>query len=194
VNGDAAIDLASLVGAGRHTLIYRSEDVAVNENPDAAPRAFVTHNVKQADDAEAFAQLHSPLPNAEIYVSDGPEFESDTGQGLDERANIILYEPERVVIDTKLDADGYLVLNDAWDPGWVAVVDGAPAPIERADVIFRAVLLSEGTHRVEFLYRPRAFYLGLLLSGISLALLGIIVLAAVLRRMSATRAAPAATV
>src|SRR5581483_10831930 len=38
VNGSAVIDLAPLLGKGRHTLVYRSEDVAVYENPEASPR------------------------------------------------------------------------------------------------------------------------------------------------------------
>lgn len=186
-NGAAQIDLAPLLGKARHALIYRSEDVAVYENPDASPRAFITHNVKRASDAEALRQLQAPHPNAEIYVSDGPEFDSDIGQGFNERARLTTYEPERVVIDAQLDAEGYLVLADAWDPGWIALVDGAPAPIARADVIFRAVLLEPGAHRVEFLYRPRAFYSGVLLSGIGIALWGIAVLGAVLWRLRFSR-------
>ncbi len=186
VNGSAVIDLAPLLGKGRHTLVYRSEDVAVYENPEASPRTFVTHNVKRVDDAEAFRQLHSPQPNAEIYVSDGPEFGSDVGQGLNERANIILYEPERVIVDTRLVSPGYLVLTDAWDPDWIALVDGTPAPVVRADVIFRGVLLEEGAHRVEFLYRPRGLYVGLVLSGIGVALVGLVLLLTVLARAGRT--------
>ena len=128
-------------------------------------------------------ELQAPIPNAQIFVSDGPEFESDVGQGLDEHANIILYEPERVVLDTHLDADGYVVLTDAWDPNWTVLVDDLPATITRADVIFRAVQVSEGTHRIEFLYRPRSFYIGLLLSAVGIGILGIILLATVLLRM-----------
>ncbi len=183
LTGNAAIDLAPLLGKGRHALVYRSEDVAVFENMDASPRVFITHNVKRADDAEAFQQLRSPEPNAEIYVADGPEFDTDVGQGFNERAEIILYEPERVVVETQLDAEGYLVLADAWDPGWTVLVDGAPAQMTRADVIFRAVLLNEGTHRVEFLYRPRALYIGLILSGVGIALLGIALLVTILVRV-----------
>lgn len=184
LTGNAAIDLAPLLGKGRHTLVYRSEDVAVYENVDAAPRAFITHNVKRVEDAEAFRQLRSPQPNAEIFVAEGPEFYTDVGQGFNERADIILYEPERVVIEARLDAEGYLVLADAWDPGWTVLVNGAPAPMTRADVIFRAVLLEEGSHRVEFLYRPRELYVGLILSGVGIALLGISLLAAMLLRLS----------
>jgi hypothetical protein len=187
LTGNAQIDLAPILGKGRHGLVYRSEDVAVFENADAAPRAFITHNVRRVDDAEAFRQLRSAEPNAEIYVAEGPEFETDVGQGFNERAEIVLYEPERVVVDAQLDAEGYLVLADAWDPGWIALVDGAPAAMTRADVIFRAVLLDEGSHRVEFLYRPRAFYAGALLSGIGIALLGVALLATILWRIRQNR-------
>ncbi len=183
LTGEASINLAPLLGKGRHTLVYRSEDVAVYENLDASPRAFITHNVKRLDDADAFKQLESPEPNAEIYVADGPEFETDVGQGFNERADIVLYEPERVVVDTRLDSDGYLVLTDAWDPDWTVLVDGAPAQMTRADVIFRAVLLNAGSHRVEFLYRPRLFYIGLILSGVGVALLGIAMLVTLLVRV-----------
>lgn len=190
LNGDAAFDLAPLLGKGRHALVYRSEDVAVFENPDASPRVFITHNVKQADDAEAFSQLHAPLPNAEIYVAEGPEFDSDVGEGFNERADIVLYEPERVATEAKLDSDGYLILTDAWDPDWTVLVDGAPATMTRADVIFRAVLLHEGSHRVEFLYRPRAFYIGLIVSGLGIVVLGISALGVVLFRLGGNRTRP----
>jgi hypothetical protein len=187
LDGDVRIDLAPLLGKARHALVYRSEEVAVYENPDASPRALITHNVRRVGDEEAFQQLRSPQPSAEIFVSDGPELETDVGQGINEAARILTYEPERVVIDAQLDAEGYLVLTDAWDPGWIVLVDGVAAPIVRADVIFRAVYLEAGAHRVEFLYRPRAFYVGLALSGIGLALLGIAVLGTVLWRVRPPR-------
>lgn len=183
LTGDASMDLAPILGKGRHSLVYRSQDVAVFENRDVARRAFITHNVKRAADAEAFAQLRSTHPNAEIYVAEGPEFETDIGQGLTERAEILVYEPERVVVDTRLDSEGYLVLTDAWDPNWAVLVDGQPAPMTRADVIFRAVLLPAGAHRVEFLYRPRSLYVGLVLTGVGIGLLGIALLAAILLRI-----------
>ena len=60
---------------------------------------------------------------------------------------------------------GYLVLSDAFAPGWSARVDGAPAPILRANGLFRAVRLVPGSHEVIMRYRPRSVFLGL---GVSL--------------------------
>ncbi len=179
-SGSSHVDLATMVGKSNHKLVYRSEDVAVYENPDYAPRAFLTHNAVRATDEEALAHLQVPDYSGELFLADGEELQSDSGQGLDERVEIIEYQPERVVLNVNADFDAYVVLNDAWDAGWIASVDGEPVPIHRADVIFRAVRVGEGTHHVEFLYRPRSLYSGIILSGVSLVILAMVILAALL--------------
>ncbi len=54
-----------------------------------------------------------------------------------------------------------MVLLDTFFPGWVASVDGRPAPIFRADYLMRAVYLPAGAHTVTFEYQPLAFTWGL---------------------------------
>jgi hypothetical protein len=73
--------------------------------------------------------------------------------------------PERVAIEATLGAPGLLVLADRQYPGWVAEVDGKPAPILLANGTFRAVALTEGSHRVVFRYRPLSVYAGAALSA-----------------------------
>jgi hypothetical protein len=72
--------------------------------------------------------------------------------------------PERVVVDATLSTAGLLVLTDTWYPGWRVSVDGAPAPILRADYAFRAVALTAGAHRVTFEYVPLSFQAGLVVT------------------------------
>jgi uncharacterized membrane protein YfhO len=60
--------------------------------------------------------------------------------------------------------DGYLVLTDAYYPGWAATVDGQPTEIERADITFRAVKVPAGQHRVEMYYQPPSFAIGAAIS------------------------------
>jgi uncharacterized membrane protein YfhO len=50
-------------------------------------------------------------------------------------------------------------------------VDGYPARIERANGMFRAVLLDGGRHAVTFEYRPKSWQRGVIISLVSLALL-----------------------
>ena len=65
----------------------------------------------------------------------------------------------------------YLVLRDTYDPDWTVTVDGHPAPLLRADGLFRAVHLADGTHTVRMVYRPRPFLVGTAISLLSTLLL-----------------------
>jgi uncharacterized membrane protein YfhO len=79
----------------------------------------------------------------------------------------------RVVIRAGLPADGYLALLDTYSPDWAIDVDGAPAPLMRANGLFRAVHLVPGTHVVTFTYRPSKLYVGALISAATAAALAL---------------------
>lgn len=68
--------------------------------------------------------------------------------------------PELVAVQTRSPGPAYLVLADAFDPGWSATLDGRPAEIRPAYVAFRAVFVPPGNHAVVFRYRPAGFALG----------------------------------
>jgi uncharacterized membrane protein YfhO len=55
---------------------------------------------------------------------------------------------------------GYLVLTDAYYPGWRAESDGEPVAIYRADVMFRAVPIHEGQQTIVFTFKPFAIPFG----------------------------------
>jgi hypothetical protein len=46
------------------------------------------------------------------------------------------------------------VLNDVWHPWWFGTVDGKPADILRANVLFRAIEVPAGKHVVRFEFKP----------------------------------------
>ncbi len=81
-----------------------------------------------------------------------------------------------------------LVVSEAFDAGWRARVDGAPAKVVRTNYLFLGVPLEAGAHDVELVYRPPLLIAG---GAVSVAaLLGILVLASPLlqRRKSANAA------
>lgn len=79
----------------------------------------------------------------------------------------------RVVVRAGLPADGYLALFDTYNPDWKVDVDGASAPLMRANGLFRAVHLARGTHTVTFTYRPSALYLGAQISAVTALILAV---------------------
>jgi hypothetical protein len=71
-----------------------------------------------------------------------------------------------VELVTTSTADSLLVLHDLYYPGWIAEVDGKPAATPRAALLFRAVVVPAGSHRVAFRFEPFALSnLGAALTG-----------------------------
>ena len=76
-------------------------------------------------------------------------------------AEILLYSPNKVSV--RAVGPGFLVLADPMYPGWTAKVDGQKADIIPAGGLLRSVKLAEGSHTVEFLFRPLLLYIGIIL-------------------------------
>jgi hypothetical protein len=140
---------------------------------DCAPQArrvFIAGHVEQASDRRAsFARFLDPALPARSAIVEGPlpPAAGTPGSPLAANAQLMKDDDQDVVVEAATGEDGgYLVLLDSYDEGWRAEVDGAAAPIVRANLLFRAVHLAPGHHVVRFFYRPLRLYLPL---GISIA-------------------------
>ncbi|MBL8587521.1 MAG: glycosyltransferase family 39 protein [Methylobacteriaceae bacterium] len=137
-----------LVPAGR-------TDVAIiSENPRALPRVVLATQAMQADFAQMIRTGVWPLGDYRSMVLLEAPSRPATGQGA---AKLLSYRNTEVVAEATAPAGGgWLVLFDVDHPWWFAEIDGAPTPILRADVMFRAVAVPEGQHVVRFVFRPFA--------------------------------------
>lgn len=159
-----------------------SGDVKIYRNLDAKPRLYVVFRaVLVADRQQAIDRLVRDEVDAQSAIA------VEGGQALDGSGTAditpLADEAGRVAARVQLDAPGYLVLSDAYYPGWRATVDGQPAPILRANGFVRAVLLSPGEHTVEFTFAPASLGAGAVCSASALGLWAVAaILLAVLRR------------
>ncbi len=135
------------------------------------PDALLGPNVEWQIQGMFLARFH---PSDGVLVSEPPPPAAGfPGAPAPASATFVEDGLNRVVIQAALPADGYLALFDTYDPDWKVDVDGGPAPLMRADGLFRAVHLVRGRHVVTFSFRPRAFYAGAAISGLTaLVLLG----------------------
>src|SRR5262249_25635900 len=81
-------------------------------------------------------------------------------------------EPDRQSLRVRAASDVFLVVADAWFPGWTARLDGRVVPIQRVDLLFRGVPVPAGTHQLTFAYAPEGWALacGVALTGWVIAL------------------------
>ncbi len=152
-----------------------SGDVKIYENLDVLPRAFIVHQAAEVkNDDQAIAHMRDPAFDPhQTLVRVIPGTESKTmivlGQASpNDTAGIVSYQPERVEITATLESPGWLVLTDTHYPGWLARVNGQPADILPANLMFRAVELPAGQHRIIFEFNPQSLSIGLWFSGLSL--------------------------
>lgn len=137
-----------------------------------APRASVISDVRVVPDAdEEIEALFRPGwdTNRLALVEREPDAAGQSGTASGRpSASIVIDGTNRMVVDaTAGSTGGYLVVLDSYSRDWHATADGRPAEIVRANGLFRAVRLVPGHHVVEFVYRPRAFFIGLAISTVS---------------------------
>ena len=168
-----ARSLATLTGKNNFALAFMSDTVAAWENRDMLPRAFMVHWAEIVSDDMAAERLRAANFSADhlVLLSEGKPMSDDATTNAQDHVTITRFEPERVELAVQTDRAGYLVLTDSWYPGWNASVDGQSTPIQRADVLFRAVPIAPGAHTVVFEYRPPSFVLGVTISIISFLVL-----------------------
>jgi len=67
----------------------------------------------------------------------------------------------------------WLVINESWDPGWTALLDGTPAAVLPGDYAFRTMPIPAGQHTLQLRYQPTSVLLGAIISSSSLVFLGL---------------------
>ncbi len=79
------------------------------------------------------------------------------------------YAPGFVELRTSSTQAAYLYVSEVSYPGWEATIDGQAAPLLTADGLFSALDVPAGDHHIVLQYVPKAFFLGAVISGLSLA-------------------------
>ncbi|HEV2123538.1 MAG TPA: hypothetical protein VGW38_12285, partial [Chloroflexota bacterium] len=134
---------------------YRG-NALVYENLNALPRAFLVPQVETVADGDATLQL---LQDPDWEPRQIAVVETETPLQLPETplegsAEVILYEPDRVVVRIDANREAFLVLADNMYEGWRAEIDGRELDVLRTNHTFRGVLVPAGQHQVEFTFRP----------------------------------------
>lgn len=76
----------------------------------------------------------------------------------------------KVKFHVKTASNALLSFNNTYFTGWYVKVDNQKQEILKANINSMAVVIPEGEHTIEFYYFPKTFYIGLILSLISIML------------------------
>ena len=147
----ASRPVADVLQAGPDVWVYRLRN--------SSPRLKFSRRVQVAD-ADAITTSGQLLasPSLDRVLIDDDTLPSGVypAEASAGRAHIVSWRPDRVEIETDSDLGGMLALHDIYYPGWIAEIDGARAPILRADVLFRGLEVPAGRHGIVFRFAPFA--------------------------------------
>jgi hypothetical protein len=171
-------------------------DLNVYRNRAVLPRAQIIHDVRVVDTPEAaWDAVHAadfdPSRQVVVEATSQDMLESPAqpapAPGAEERVAWLKRTPTEVVLDVTAAAPGYLVLSEAWYPGWRAQIGAdsqwtdLPGAVVRANTAFQAVPLpGAGAYQVRLRFAPGAWWIGLALSA--LCVVGLVAAGMALRR------------
>jgi hypothetical protein len=133
-------------------LIARTRSGFVYENPRALPRVLFAPNWMEADFEQLIQDGQWPqFDPTQTVLLEAPPDQPPAGGECDEPVVFITrYQNTVVEIEVIATCGGFVVLNDVWHPWWSATVDGQEADILKANVLFRAVQVPPGHHKLRF--------------------------------------------
>ena len=156
--------------------VYRDADAALYENTDVLPRAFlVPAAVRTGTNGTSLADIdvRTTVLLADLSVARAGNPSADLQSGL---ARLDDYSPNELRVRAETDLAAWMVVGDAWFPGWKAWLepDGAgeaqETPVLRANGSLRAIELPSGFRgHVRMIYEPGSLRMGLFFSFLTAA-------------------------
>lgn len=149
--------------------VTEDERVRLYENPKALPRAYIATKVTVVGTAaESLAVVRDEGFDPQSPVLESNLLDIADGGGEIIPLKITSETANSVSVSSSTSSTGFLVLADAYAPGWTATVDGVKTNVIIADHALRAVSVPTGRHTVIFRYQPGSFRYGAWISLISL--------------------------
>ncbi|WP_439496685.1 hypothetical protein [Bosea sp. (in: a-proteobacteria)] len=138
-------------------LVAFTKDGYIYENPRALPRVQFVGGWQLADfdGMKTAGQWPDTDPQQVVLLDTVPPDAVPEGPVVTQaEVKLTRYGNTNVEISVSTDKPGFIVLNDIWHPWWRAELDGVEVDILKANVLFRAVQVPAGRHKVSFNFRP----------------------------------------
>ncbi|RJP18456.1 MAG: hypothetical protein C4520_14480 [Candidatus Abyssobacteria bacterium SURF_5] len=152
-------------------------DLLMFENRMALPRTYLVSVYviarDETDSLQKMRELTSGRSSSVVLEGGAPSFASAVATADLGEIEITGYDRNEVTVHAATRRPCLAVLTDTFYPGWAAYVDGAKAPIWRANSLFRAVEIPPGEHMIAFRYEPASLRWGARISV--LTVIGILI-------------------
>lgn len=144
--------------SGDLRLIARTKEAFVYENQRALPRVMFVGSWQPAnfDDLITSGRWPSFDPQDTVLLEEAPPLPNASAPDAKPAGSATIDRFENTMVDVEVYAEkpGFLVMNGAWHPWWRATLDGEPVSLLKANIMFNAVQVPPGRHRIHFEFEP----------------------------------------
>ncbi len=149
----------------RYFIIQGQTEPEVRYNADALGNAWFVDKIQLVDNADQEIDALTSFNPKSLAIVDKRFEQQLTVKSFnpDTTAKIALleYAPNKLVYSYTTSAPRVAIFSEIfYDKGWNATIDGKSAPYFRANYVLRGMMLPEGTHKVEFQFKPAMYEVG----------------------------------
>jgi hypothetical protein len=156
--------------------IHTKENLLVHRNDRALPRIYFVDSVAQKSSIEILNEIkNDSFDPGKVAFVEKLEFDFDP---ISESSSIKIsqYKDETISADVNASGNNFLFFGTTYLPGWKALIDDKETKVYKTNHGFMGIIVPEGNHKIEFVYKPGGFIIGKYLSLIlNILLLGGIV-------------------
>src|SRR3972149_5131834 len=152
--------------------VYSEGRIKVFENLDVLPRIWITTIYTVAkDNKELMAKLvNKSNPGKHIVLEKKPDIVLED-KNVSYELTDFNQKMNKISFNVDVSDDALLFLSESFDQGWTLKIDNSSQEILRANYIFQATPITKGKHFIQFTYRTRSYYFGLIVSFMSVLFL-----------------------
>ena len=171
-----SLNFRHLPGSGLYSRTVLQHVKQTNLEPDLAK--FYTRVIPASDGEDAYRLIKMDRRPNQVIIEGCPDCEivnpkPSSYDKSQDTIELIYSSYNRLVFTANVSRNGYFTLAYPYSGRWTAFVDERKVPVYRANGAAHAVKVQSGTSRIEFRYWSRSAVGGMLVSCITIALIGI---------------------
>jgi Bacterial membrane protein YfhO len=130
-------------------------------NPYANGNAWFVQKVERASSDNEEIKIVGDIDTRTTGVTSDNRFSGKVNTDSAATINLNDQKPYWLKYESNSSSGGLAIFSEIYYPdGWSATIDGAEAPILRANYLLRALEIPAGKHTVEFTFAPKAYVIG----------------------------------
>lgn len=148
------------------TVVYNKK-IYIYKNTTSLPIASLVNDFEVAkSEDEAIAKLKQSdfNPRSKVLLEEPVNINIEQerkSNPIEKSVAIVTYKPGSIQLSVDTPQASFLVISEAWYPGWQAYVDKHKTKIYKANYAFKAVVVPSGKHTIMLSYTPFYFLCGL---------------------------------